>query len=268
VLNFFVGEWLRRKFSGAILGLGIFLNLSLLASFKYLPEASVHIPVASLQRFSHVALPLGISFWTFQAMSYLFDVYREEELDPSFFEFALYMAFFPVTISGPICRMPEMLPQFRSQELTQRSEIARGLSRIATGVFMMQLAKLLGQGIFGGDGITSGFDHATRWSGADAWCLAFGYGLKLFLDFAGYSHIAIGAGQAMGFTIPENFARPFESTNPSVFWTRWHMSLSFWIRDYVFLPLAMMRRECGGGILLWSSRWFSSDCGIRPACCF
>jgi alginate O-acetyltransferase complex protein AlgI len=114
---------------------------------------------------------------------------------------------------------------------------------MATGVLMVQLAKLLGQGILGGDGITSGFDHLTQWSGADVWCLALGYGLQLFLDFGGYSHMAIGAAQAMGFTVPENFARPFQSTNPSIFWTRWHMSLSFWIRDYVFLPLAMMRRE-------------------------
>jgi alginate O-acetyltransferase complex protein AlgI len=108
---------------------------------------------------------------------------------------------------------------------------------------MMQVAKLLGQGILSGDGISSGFDHATQWSGLDVWCLALGYGLQLFLDFAGYSHIAIGAAQALGFVVPENFARPFESTSASVFWTRWHMSLSFWIRDYVFLPLAVVRRE-------------------------
>jgi alginate O-acetyltransferase complex protein AlgI len=176
-------------------------------------------------------------------MSYLFDLYREEELDPSFAEFALYMVFFPVTISGPICRMPDMLPQFRSEEPTPWDDIARGFQRIATGAFMVQLAKLLGQGILGGDGITSGYDRATNWSGSDVWCLALGYGLQLFLDFAGYSHMAIGAAKALGFTVPENFARPFQSTNPSVFWTRWHMSLSFWIRDYVFLPLATLRRE-------------------------
>jgi D-alanyl-lipoteichoic acid acyltransferase DltB (MBOAT superfamily) len=108
---------------------------------------------------------------------------------------------------------------------------------------MMQVAQLLGQGILAGDGINSGFDHVTHWSGTDVWCLALGYGLQLFLDFAGYSHIAIGAARALGFTLPENFARPFQSTSPSIFWTRWHMSLSFWIRDYVFLPLAVMRRE-------------------------
>lgn len=242
-MNFLLGKWIRRSPTPIALSTGILLNLALLSTFKYLPEIALNLPLSSLQRFAHLALPLGLSFWTFQAMSYLFDLYRGEELDPSFFEFALYMVFFPVTISGPICRMPHMLPQFRSNELTRWDDVGSGLRRIATGVLMMQLAKLLGQGILGGDGIVSGFDHVTHWSGTDVWCLALGYGLQLFLDFAGYSHVAIGAARAIGFAIPENFARPFASTNASVFWTRWHMSLSFWIRDYVFLPLAMMRRE-------------------------
>jgi len=243
VMNYVVGEWLRRERSGLALSTGILMNLALLSAFKYLPEAAVHLPFSALQSFAHLAMPLGISFWTFQAMSYLFDVYQGEEIDPSFIEFALYMAFFPVTISGPVCRMPDMLPQFRSHATTRWDDIAQGLRRIAIGVLMMQLARLLGQGILAGDGINSGFDRATQWSGADVWCLAFGYGLQLFFDFAGYSHIAIGAARALGFTIPENFARPFESTSPSMFWTRWHMSLSFWIRDYVFFPLMQLRRE-------------------------
>src|SRR5208337_562660 len=245
VINFLLGSWLRQKPSSFILWTGILLNLALLGSFKYLPEIAGAMPFSSLESFAHLALPLGISFWTFQAMSYLLDLYRGEEIDPSFAEFALYMVFFPVAISGPICRMPEMLPQFRSEEPVRRGDIGRGLSRIATGVLMMQLAQLLGQGILAGDGdgINAGFDHLTRWSGADVWCLSFGYGLQLFFDFAGYSHIAIGAAQALGFTIPENFARPFESTSPSIFWTRWHMSLSFWIRDYIFFPLMRVRRE-------------------------
>ena len=243
VMNYLVGEWLRRKRSGVTLSVGIFLNLALLSTFKYLPEATVHLPFYSLQRFAHLALPVGISFWTFQAMCYLFDVYQGDDVEPSFFEFALYMVFFPVTISGPICRMSEMLPQFRAESVTPRDDIARGCRRIATGVLMMQLAKLLGQGIVAGEGIASGFDRVANWSGPDVWCLAFGYGLQLFFDFAGYSHIAIGAAQALGFTLPENFARPFASTTASIFWTRWHMSLSFWIRDYVFFPLMRLRRE-------------------------
>ena len=187
VMNFFLGYWLRKTSSGLVLSIGILLNLALLGSFKYLPELAVAIPLSSLQRFSHLALPLGISFWTFQAMSYLFDLYRGEEITPSFFEFALYMVFFPIAVAGPICRLVEMLPQFRSEKAITWSNVGCGLRRIATGVLMIQSAKLLGQGILAGDGINSGFDHVTRWSGTDVWCLAFGYGLQLFFDFAGYS---------------------------------------------------------------------------------
>ena len=242
LMNFLVGKVLRKNPARLVLTVGILLNLALLSSFKYLPELAVNFPLSSLQRFAHLALPLGISFWTFQAMSYLFDLYRGDELDPSLFEFALYMTFFPIVISGPICRMPDMLPQFRREKLTARSDIGHAVTRIATGILMMQLARLLGQGILSGDGINRGFDRVMDWSGTDVWCLAFGYGLQLFFDFAGYSHIAIGAAQAMGFTLPENFDRPFQSTTASIFWTRWHMSLSFWIRDYIFFPLATLRR--------------------------
>ncbi len=243
VVNFLVGKWLRRNQSGLPLSLGVFLNLALLCAFKYLPELAIHTQSGTLQSFAHLVLPLGISFWTFQALSYIFDLYRGQELDPSFFEFALYMAFFPVTISGPVCRMPDMLPQFRSEQTTSWRDIGQGFRRIAIGALMMQLGKLLGQGILAGDGIVSGFDRSEHWSGPDVWCLAVGYGLQLFFDFAGYTHIAVGTARALGFTVPENFQRPFESASPSVFWTRWHMSLSFWIRDYVFLPLATLRRE-------------------------
>src|ERR1017187_435152 len=243
VMNYLVGAWIRRQPTAPALSTGLVLNLALLSVFKYLPGIAIALPLSSLQKFGHLALPLGISFWTFQAMSYLFDQYRGEELDPTFVEFALYMAFFPVTISRPICRMPEMLPQFRSENALAWSDIERGFGRIATGVLMMQLAKLLGQGILAGDSITSGFDRLAHWTGPDVWCLAFGFGLQLFFDFAGFTHIAIGAAKVLGFTVPENFARPFQSITPSIFWTRWHMSLSFWIRDYVFFPMATLRRE-------------------------
>lgn len=243
VVNFLFGKWLARNLHWLPLSLGVTFNLLLLCLFKYLPELADTMRLSTLQRFASLALPLGISFWTFQALSYLFDLYRGEELDPTFAEFALYMAFFPVTIAGPVCRMPEMLPQFRSAQLTSIQRIGEGLRRMAIGLLMMQVAKLLGQGILAGDGIVRGFDRIQQWSGPDVWCLAFGYGLQLFFDFAGYSHIAIGAAKTLGITVPENFDRPFASTNPSIFWTRWHMSLSFWIRDYVFFPLATLRRE-------------------------
>ena len=243
MMNFLLGRWLLRRPDKLALWTGILLNLALLGSFKYLPETLNSSPFPFLQRFSHFAMPLGVSFWTFQAMSYLFDLYSGEELDPTFFEFALYMVFFPVVVSGPVCRMPDMLSQFRSEKALAWEDAATGFRRIAIGVFMMKLGQLLGQGIRSGGGINLAFDGTTRWSGTDVWCLAFGFGLQLFFDFAGYTHIAIGAAKMLGIALPENFDRPFLSTSPSVFWTRWHISLSSWIRDYVFFPLAALRRE-------------------------
>jgi D-alanyl-lipoteichoic acid acyltransferase DltB (MBOAT superfamily) len=243
VMNFLFGKALRRRPSGWLLTTGIICNVALLGAFKYLPEIANRSSSATLHLATAILLPLGISFWTFQAMSYLFDQYRGEELEPTFPEFALFMAFFPVTISGPICRLGDMLPQFRSDQTLTWTNIGTGARRVAAGILMMQLAKLLGQGILAGDGVNSGFDRAAHLSGPDVWCLVFGFGLQLFFDFAGYSSIAIGAAQALGVVVPENFDRPFSSTTPSIFWTRWHMSLSFWIRDYVFLPLATLRRE-------------------------
>ena len=214
IVNFILGDCMRRTQSRLVLALGIVLNLVLLSTFKYLPAVFITLPFSSLQPVAHLALPLGISFWTFQAMSYLFDLYRGEELDPSFFEFALYMAFFPVVISGPICRLPDMLPQFRSGTATRWIDIGIGFRRIATGVLMMQMAKLFAQGVLAGDGVNNGFDRLTHWTGADVWCLVFGFGLQLFFDFAGSSHIAIGAAKALGFKLPENFEHPFHSTTP------------------------------------------------------
>ena len=266
-MNFLVGRWLKRQPTAAVLWAGLAFNLALLAVFKYIPGIAVSIPVATLQKFSHLALPLGISFWTFQAMSYLLDLYRGEELDPSFVEFALYMAFFPVTISGPICRMPEMLPQFRSEKSVSRHDIGRGLCRVATGVLMMQLAQLLGKGILGGEGINGGFDHLTRWSGLDVWCLAFGYGLQLFFDFAGYSHVAIGAAQMLGFTVPENFARPFASTTRRSSGPAGTCRSRFGFATTCSFLWRFCDAKCGGETWRWSSRWSCSDCGTREVFC-
>ncbi|HXN73223.1 MAG TPA: MBOAT family O-acyltransferase [Candidatus Acidoferrales bacterium] len=248
VVNYFLGAYLRRRITQGRLWLGIVFNLILLGTFKYLPElASSSFPFWALHSLRQLVLPLGISFWTFQALSYLFDIYREEELDPSFLEFCLYMAFWPTVISGPICRLTNMLPQFRSEKPPLWQDYGIGLQRIGTGFLMLGLAQLLADGLAPGQGINAAFNRVNiRWSGLDAWTLAIGYGFQLFMDFAGYSHLVIGAARLFGFELQENFDRPYLSVSPSVFWTRWHMSLSFWIRDYVFLPLASLRRG-----LLW-----------------
>jgi alginate O-acetyltransferase complex protein AlgI len=245
IINYALGNYLRQRLTPARLWLGIGCNLLILGFFKYLPlVGTISAHNAAPGWVSRIALPLGISFWTFQAISYLLDLYREEELNPSLLEFCLYMAFWPTVLSGPICRLPEMLPQFRHPTNFSGKDIGQGIQRILTGIFMMAISQLLAVGIAPGQGVDAGFaSPANLLGGLDVWCLAIGYGLQLFFNFAGYSHLVIGAALLFNIRLQENFNRPFLSTSPSMFWMRWHMSLSFWIRDYVFFPLATLRRE-------------------------
>jgi alginate O-acetyltransferase complex protein AlgI len=240
--NYLLGQFLRRRPSVGRLWVGIACNVALLSVFKYLPEIGRHSPGSPLSHFSHLLLPIGMSFWTFQALSYLFDLYREEELDQSLLEFCLYMAFWPTALSGPICRLPAMLPQFRQPFAPVWQDLARGTQRIGTGLLMMILSQIVAGGLYPGKGLDAAFAlPAEQLSGLDVWLMITSYGFQLFLNFCGYSHLVIGAARIFGFALHENFNRPFLSTSPSEFWTRWHMSLSFWIRDYMFFPLATLR---------------------------
>ncbi len=245
LMNYALGRWLKKRISGGRLWTCIILNLLLLSTFKYLPLlGTVGAPGSPFSALKHIALPLGISFWTFQALSYLFDIYREEELDPTLLEFCLYMTFWPTVLSGPICRLTSMLPQFRTPWAASGEDLENGIRRICIGLVMSVLAGMIGAGLYAGQGIDAGFaSPAAHLSALDVWCLIFGYAFQLFFNFCGYSHVVIGAARLFGIQLHENFNRPYLSTTPSVFWTRWHMSLSFWIRDYLFLPLATVRRE-------------------------
>lgn len=245
IMNYLLGRLIASRQTTGTLWVGILSNVALLGTFKYIPELAPLLARTRLApEIAHIALPIGISFWTFQALSYLFDTFRGDELDPSFLEFLLYMAFWPTVLSGPICRLSSLQPQFRNTENSTLEDVRRGMDRICIGVFMLALGQLLANGIRVDQGLEYAFQISpTNFSGADVWCLAFGYGFQLFFNFAGYSHIVIGAARLFRFRIPENFDRPYLSTTPSEFWTRWHMSLSFWIRDYLFLPLVMLNRS-------------------------
>src|SRR5271165_6025542 len=137
LMNYALGEWLKKRITLTRLWTGIILNLVLLSVFKYLPllgnAAPDGSPLAPLKR---ILVPLGVSFWTFQALSYLLELYREEELNPTLLEFCLYMAFWPTVIQGPICRMSSLLPQFREDWAVTDDDLKTGVRRVSIGIFM------------------------------------------------------------------------------------------------------------------------------------
>ena len=247
LMTYACGLGLRRRVTAPRFWLGITVNLLPLVFLKYLPPL-LELGLTGSWQYDlarQIVMPVGMSFWTFQALSYLFDIYLGEELDPSLVEFCLYMAFWPTVVSGPVCRLPRMLPQFRRPTSFTRDNVSAGSLRVIQGLTMkVVLAQILGSGWTPGEGVVAGFDQIKGgWGGIDVWLLGIGFGFLLFFDFAGYSHMVIGTARVFGIQVPENFHRPFLSTTPSVFWTRWHMSLSFWIRDYVFSPLAAAGRR-------------------------
>src|SRR5262245_6084941 len=189
LINYVCGHVLRLKATVPRLWIGVALNLLPLAFFKYLPPMLQLEPAASwpYDLGHQIIMPIGMSFWTFQGLSYLFDIYYEEESDPSLLEFCLYMAFWPSVFSGPVCRLPQMLPQFRQPSTFTMGDLSEGSLRIIQGVMMkFVLAQLLASGWVPGEGVTAGFDRMKGgWGGIDVWLLGIGYGFLLFFDFAG-----------------------------------------------------------------------------------
>lgn len=245
LMNYGLGEWLKKKTSAGRLWVGLLANLALLSVFKYLPllgaAAPSDSPLAYLKR---ILFPIGVSFWTFEALSYLLELYREEDLDPTLLEFCLYMSFWPTVLQGPICRMSSMLPQLRQDWPVTEDDLRTGVRRLAIGILMAALGILMAGGLHSGAGVDAIFDNtAAHFTGIDVWFLIIAYGFQLYFSFCGWTHMMIGAARLFGIQLHENFNRPYLSTTPSMFWTRWHMSLSFWIRDFLFLPLATVRRE-------------------------
>jgi alginate O-acetyltransferase complex protein AlgI len=245
LMNYGLGEWLKKKITAGRLWAGLLANLALLCTFKYLPllgaAASSGSPLAAFKR---IIFPIGVSFWTFEALSYLLEIYREEDLDPTLVEFCLFMSFWPTVIQGPICRMSSLLPQFRQEWSVNEEDLSTGIRRVAIGILMAGLGTLMAGGLHAGAGVEAVFENtAARVTGADVWFMILGYAFQLYFSFCGWTHLMIGASRLFGIQLQENFDRPYLSTTPSIFWTRWHMSLSFWIRDFLFLPLATARRE-------------------------
>jgi alginate O-acetyltransferase complex protein AlgI len=181
-----------------------------------------------------IAVPLGISFYSFEAISYLVDI-RQRRVQPTrFADLFLFVMFWPHLIAGPIVRFRELAPQFAFKKQFEMAMLMRGLDRLILGIVQKNLiADPLGSWV--DDGFATQMAMAN--TSIDNWFLAIGFGLQIYFDFASYTNMAIGVAQLIGMQLPENFRFPYHAATPADFWQRWHMTLSRWIRDYLFFPI-------------------------------
>ena len=235
-------------------------NLGLLGFFKFADFAIMQFNILGNQinlgggiPFLELVLPIGISFYTFQTISYTVDVYRGK-LAPSksLREFALFVAFFPQLVAGPIIRASEFLPQLREKIENSTSKINLKQiiihnSNLKLGITIMVFGFL--KKMFFADNIAplvnAIFTNPIGASSFEIWLGTIAFGIQIYCDFSGYSDIAIGAALILGFKIPKNFNKPYFATSPSDFWRRWHISLSSWLRDYLYIPLGGSKKGSG-----------------------
>lgn len=248
VFNYLCGLWLSRTLgsrqSGAILALAVAVNLGLLGVFKYAnlvvdtlnpALAGLRLPAIAL---APVHLPIGISFFTFHALSYVIDIYRgNAKAQRGLLHSALYITVFPQLIAGPIVRYKDIATQF-AERTVDRPGFALGVRRFLIGLTKKML-------IANSVGITADAIYAlppAQLTTSLAWLAAVCYTFQLYFDFSGYSDMAIGLARMFGFRFPENFNHPYISQSVTEFWSRWHMSLSTWFRDYLYIPLGGSRK--------------------------
>lgn len=231
----------RRKFWVVM---GVIGNLTILGFFKYynffLDEFGAVLEVFGWSRdmlFMEVILPIGVSFFTFQGMSYLIDIYRRQTAPASLLDIVLLMSFFPHLVAGPIVRASHLVPQFQRAPTLTRSMVAAGVLLICWGlvkkvVIASELATAYVDPLF--------FDP-TKHSSLDLLFGAYGYAVQIYCDFSAYSDMAIGLAALLGYRFPANFNQPYRSASLQDFWRRWHISLSSWLRDYLYIGMGGSR---------------------------
>ncbi|MCP4679200.1 MAG: MBOAT family protein [Deltaproteobacteria bacterium] len=247
-LDYAIGRLLTRakgRPRRALLAISVIVNLGVLCTFKYFNFFSAEV-VALLATFGikasaahlDVLLPVGISFYTFQTLSYTIDVYRRQ-LEPvkSYLEYLLFVSFFPQLVAGPIVRARTLLPQIASSPRLTSEQGSRAIYRIGLGlVKKIAIADFLGAHI-----VDPVFSNPEMYSSPEALVAAYAYAFQIYADFSAYSDIAIGSARLLGFEIPENFRNPYRAADLREFWQRWHISLSTWLRDYLYIPLGGSR---------------------------
>ena len=240
----------RTKRSKLFLTASVCLSLGLLGYCKYADFfiASLNAVTGTSIKLLHVALPIGISFYTFQILSYVVDVYRGSvPAQKSFLKLGTYIAMFPQLIAGPIVRYAEIAPQLDSRETTLE-DVSSGACRFVIGLSKkVLLANVLYE-------LITAFQQSRDLSVLYFWLYAVSFALQLYFDFSGYSDMAIGLGRIFGFRFQENFNYPYISGSITEFWRRWHISLGSWFRDYVYIPL--------GGNRVSKAKWLRNILGV------
>lgn len=246
LFNWAYARWaVARVQKSGVLLLGIAVNVGVLAYFKYagffldnvrIVAGALGVPWAL--PVLHVTLPLGISFFTFQGVAYLVDVASGDPPLPRLMDFLLFKGFWPQLIAGPIVRISEIRDQIETRRRVTSADLAAGARRILIG-FNKKL--VLADSLSGA--VESVFAAGAAPTGLDSLLATVAFGFQIYFDFSAYSDIAIGSARLFGFTLPENFNWPYVAASPQEFWNRWHMTLSRWIRDYVFTPMSFALRR-------------------------
>ena len=222
--------------------MSIAVNLGMLGYFKYtnfLIEIANGLFGAGFLEFRNIFLPVGISFFVFQSMSYTIDIYRRE-LKPlrSWLDYLFYLSFFPQLVAGPIVRARDFIPQIRRKPFVTREMFGMGIFLILTGLFK----KAVISDYISVNFVDRIFDEPLLYTGFECLMGVYGYALQIYCDFSGYSDMAIGIALLLGFHFPKNFDAPYQSATITEFWRRWHISLSSWLRDYLYISLGGNRK--------------------------
>ena len=232
-----------------LLVISLVVNLGFLAVFKYANfffESAGDLASAMGMTWQppslDLLLPVGISFYTFQTLSYTIDLYRRRiPAERDFIKFAVFVSFFPQLVAGPIVRASEFLPQLHKTPRITTTRFHRGLLLVFRGL----VKKVLIADLLATLAVDAVFDNPSAFSSLDLMLALYGYAYQIYNDFSGYSDIAIGVGKMLGYDLPKNFNRPYHARNVREFWTRWHISLSTWLRDYLYIPLGGGRGSQG-----------------------
>ena len=230
--------WLRRSW----VVLSIAVNIGMLGYFKYtnfLIDISNRLFGEGFLQFRNIFLPVGISFFVFQSLSYTIDIYRRQlrPLD-RWTDYLFYLSFFPQLVAGPIVRAKDFIPQIRRPLHVSREMFGTGVFLILTGLFK----KAIVSDYISLNFVYRIFDEPLLYSGFECLAGIYGYALQIYCDFSGYSDMAIGIALLLGFRFPKNFDSPYKAATITEFWRRWHISLSTWLRDYLYIPLGGNRK--------------------------